>query len=128
MQQNYLQTSIIAHCFKLLACKIIEYEVHYTSLFNFSLELNLIYYSIENNNLYGSLSLLFIITNFTLHLFDLSDNEFSRDISNQMNSHYLKSLCVLLLSYNQLQGRIPPWIGDLNQLQVHKICLKDQFF
>ena len=68
-------------------------------------------FSISNNKLEGNLPLSFASLNSTIALIDYSMNNFAGGLSTQVNGSHLSSLQVLLISYNQLEGPIPSWIG-----------------
>ncbi|KAG0605948.1 hypothetical protein M758_9G100800 [Ceratodon purpureus] len=74
--------------------------------------------SISNNKLEGNLPLSLASFNSTLAFMDFSRNNFSGGLSFHVDGSHLSSLRVLLVSYNQLEGPIPAWIGDLTSLQV----------
>ncbi|KAG0622289.1 hypothetical protein M758_3G087000 [Ceratodon purpureus] len=74
--------------------------------------------SISNNNLEGKLPLSLASLNSTLAFMDFSRNNFTGGLSTHVDGSHLSSLRVFLVSYNQLEGPIPAWIGDLKSLQV----------
>ncbi|KAG0604996.1 hypothetical protein M758_9G024400 [Ceratodon purpureus] len=74
--------------------------------------------SISNNNLEGNLPLSLASMNSTVAFMDFSRNNFTGGLSTEVDGSHLSSLRVLLVSYNQLEGPIPAWIGDLRSLQV----------
>ena len=85
---------------------------------NFGLWANLIFFSVSNNNLEGRIPSLFNSIDSNLFLLDFSINNFDGTLPTHINGSHLSSLCILLLSYNQLEGPIPPWLGDMKGLQV----------
>ncbi|KAG0588100.1 hypothetical protein KC19_2G215800 [Ceratodon purpureus] len=79
---------------------------------------NLYAFSISNNTLEGNLPLSLASLNSTVAFMDFSRNNFTGRLSTQVDGSHLSSLRVLLISYNQLEGPIPAWIGGLRSLQV----------
>ncbi|KAG0628382.1 hypothetical protein M758_1G022900 [Ceratodon purpureus] len=75
-------------------------------------------FSISNNKLEGNLPLSLASLNSTVAFMDFSRNNFTGGLSTHVDGSHLSSLRVLLVSYNQLEGPIPAWIGDLTTLQV----------
>ncbi|KAG0561030.1 hypothetical protein KC19_9G032200 [Ceratodon purpureus] len=75
-------------------------------------------FSISNNKLEGNLPLSLASLNSTVAFMDFSMNNFIGTLSTEVDGSHLSSLRVLLVSYNQLEGPIPSWIGGLRSLQV----------
>ncbi|KAJ7516645.1 hypothetical protein O6H91_22G065800 [Diphasiastrum complanatum] len=76
------------------------------------------YFSVANNNLTGTIPSSFGSSNSSLVLVDLSWNQLTGVIPPQVQSVHLRSLRVLTLAHNHLNGSIPSWIGSLKSLQV----------
>ncbi|KAG0561305.1 hypothetical protein KC19_9G053600 [Ceratodon purpureus] len=74
--------------------------------------------SVSNNKLEGNLPLSLGSWNSSIAFMDFSRNNFIGGLSTHVDGSHLSSLRVLLVSYNQLEGPIPAWIGDLRSLQV----------
>ncbi|KAG0605661.1 hypothetical protein M758_9G078000 [Ceratodon purpureus] len=79
---------------------------------------NLYAFAISNNKLEGNLPLSLASLNSTVAFMDFNQNNFTGGLSTQVDGSHLSSLQVLMVSYNQLEGPIPAWIGDLRSLQV----------
>ena len=85
---------------------------------NFGLWANLIFFSISNNNLEGRIPSLSNSISSNLILLDFSINNFGGTLPIRINGSHLSNLCIFIVSYNQLEGPIPLWFGDLKSLQV----------
>ena len=84
----------------------------------FGLWANLVYFSVSNNKLEGRIPSISNSINSNLVLLDFSINNFGGILPTYINGSHLSNLCILLLSYNQLEGPIPPWLGNMKDLQV----------
>ena len=85
---------------------------------NFGLWANLVLFTVSNNNLEGRIPSLSDTNNSNLVLLDLSINNFGGTLPTHIDGSHLSNLRILLLSYNQLEGPIPLWFGDLKGLQI----------
>ena len=85
---------------------------------NFGLWKNLVYFSVSNNNLKGRIPSFSDSIDSNLVFLDFSINNFGGTLPTHINGSHLSNLCILMLSYNQLEGPIPSWFGDLKGLQI----------
>ena len=85
---------------------------------NFGLWTNLIFFSISSNNLEGRIPSLSNSIDSNLILLDFSWNKFGGTLPTHIDGSHLSNLCIFMLSYNQLEGPIPHWFGNLKGLQV----------
>ena len=85
---------------------------------NFGLWANLVVFTVSNNSLEGRIPSLSNTINSNLVLLDFSINNFGGTLPTHIDGSHLSNLRILLLSYNQLEGPIPPWFGDLKGLQI----------
>lgn len=86
--------------------------------FDFGMFPYLKYFAAPNNNISGHIPSSFAKVECGLELMDLSHNQITGVISAHINNSHLSDLRVLKLSYNNLQGPIPSWVGALKTLQV----------
>lgn len=86
--------------------------------FDFGMYPYLKYLGASNNNISGHIPPSFAKDECGLELMDLSHNHITGVIPAHINDSHLSELRVLKLSYNNLQGPIPPWVGALKTLQV----------
>ena len=74
------------------------------------------YISISNNKLQGRFSSSFVSIKSNISLIDFSKNQFIGGLPVKVDKRHLSYLQVFVISYNQLEGPIPIWIGDLESL------------